>query len=127
MVTSYSAPATRLFRFETDELDCSAELLASLQNCSLPSAGPAEVVTLPGTHLAPASVNVDLSELDATLASLLGARTFSIGDEVAVRAAADALVTWLWPGGMAPPPTRALMPSELDTDADGTTVTTVDI
>ena len=30
-----------------------------------------------------------------------------------MRAAGDALVTWLWPGGMAPPPTRALQASEL--------------
>jgi len=128
VATSYSAPSTRLFRFETsdgqrDDLDCSEELMASIQNCSLPSAGPAERIveriTLPGTHLAPASVEVDLSELDATLASLLGARTFSLGDEAAVRAAADALVTWLWPGGMAPPPTRALQASELGADVDG--------
>lgn len=125
VATSYSAPSTRLFCFETsdgqrDELDCSDELIASIQNCTLPSAGPTERITLPGTHLAPASVKVDLSELDATLASLLGARTFSLGDEAAVRAVGDALVTWLWPGGMAPPPTRALQASELGADADGT-------
>eukprot|EP00320_Phaeocystis_rex_P005332 CAMPEP_0119093642 /NCGR_PEP_ID=MMETSP1178-20130426/163744_1 /TAXON_ID=33656 /ORGANISM="unid sp, Strain CCMP2000" /LENGTH=85 /DNA_ID=CAMNT_0007077317 /DNA_START=24 /DNA_END=281 /DNA_ORIENTATION=+ len=81
-----------------------------------------ERVTLPGTHLAPASVNVDLSEFDATLASLLGARSFSLGDTTAVQAAADALVQWLWPGGMAPPPTRILRASEPGAYADGTTV-----
>lgn len=117
----YAAPATRLFRFDgDDELDCSAQLLDALPPAA---ARAAEVSVLPGTHLAPASVKLDLSELDATLAALLGAQTFSLGDEAAVQAAADALVAWLWPGGMAPPPTRALRPAEAE--ADG--ATTVDV
>ena len=49
-------------------------------------------------------------------AVLLGARSFKLGDEAAVEAAADAVVAWLWPGAMAPPPQRALRPAEVDAE-----------
>lgn len=78
-------------------------------------------------HRAPASVKVDLSDLDATLASILGAKTFSLGDDQAVQATADALVGWLWPGGMAPPPTRALRASDLEAGDEAEGKTTVDV
>ena len=108
VAASYAAADTRLIRFDADDLDCSTQLLSAL-----PASAAAERVELSGAHLAPAALQLSLAEIEPTLAALLGARDFTLGDGEAVQATADALVAWLWPAGMAPPPTRALRASDV--------------
>lgn len=101
---AFYAPSTCFFRFESDELDCSAQLMESIG-----SLAETREVRLPGQHLSPVAVK---QELDASMASLLGVRSLTIGDSSGTKTTADALVKWLVPEVM------QALPSQGETDAD---------
>jgi len=106
-LAGYAPAATAVFTFDGDSLDCSAELLAALP----PTAGVRRFERA-GSHTAPVSLRLAVSDINPQLAALLGggSRTVSIGDAEAAEQLAEALAEWLWPAGVARPAGATMLP-----------------
>lgn len=98
--TGLTAASTTLWRFSTDDFDCSDGLLESL-----PGGAESALIELEGSHLTPVVFRLEAAEIDPALELLLGSgRGFSFGSREAVAPLCDAVCDWLWPSPSAPPP-----------------------
>ena len=98
VASRFAASDSRVWRLESDELDCSETLLEAL-----PKDAACGRLTLPGAHLAPVAFCLSPGDIDPMLGSILGSgRTFSLGDPEAINAITDAVLEWLWPAGLSP-------------------------
>lgn len=97
---------TTLLSFAGDALDSSEGLLDALP----PTARVARSTLddAPTGHLTPVCFSLQASDVDPTLAMLIGDRGFTFGDPAACEPLVDALCEWAWPSGMAAPTSRVL-------------------
>jgi len=95
----WAATTSSVWRFDGDQLDSSAALLASL-----PPSASVELHELDGGHLLPVCFRLDPSELDPALALLLGASLggggISLGQPSALIPLCDSVCDWIWPRAM---------------------------
>lgn len=87
----YNAASTALYRFDPDTLDCSKQLLDNL-----PMNAKVTFNELEGSHLSPVVFNLEASDIDPTLAMLMGSNQgFSFGNKDAVQPLVSSLCSWV--------------------------------